>query len=141
MIDGDISILGALRDTLLSIADVYTLVGENIYWEDVEDTTQLPYIVIAKLIGGYENTTQLQALDTYWKACLITADKTVALAGTQAISQLHLMALDVTNEPYLYPYGGVLKQASIYERDVEQNIPVYKVGGIFRIRAIVNEPC
>ena len=141
MIDGDISILGALRDTLLSITDVTAIVNTSIYWEDVEDITELPYIVIAKMIGGYENTTQLQALDTYWKVCLITADKTVALAGTQAINQLHLMALDKTNEPYLYPYGGVLKTSSIYQRDVEQNIPVFIVGGIFRIRAIINEPC
>lgn len=141
MIDATILTLGALRDTLLSIAEITAIVNTSIYWEDVEDITELPYIVIAKMIGGYENTTQLQAIDAYWKVCLVTADKTVALAGTQAINKLHLMALDVTNEPYLYPYGGILKQSDIYERDVEQNIPVFKVGGIYRIRAIVNEPC
>jgi hypothetical protein len=139
MIDGNIAILGALRDTILTIPEITNIVVDQVYWEDVEDNTALPYVIIAKMLGGYENTTQAQAMDTYWKICMVTADKTSALAGTQAIAKLHLMALDVTNEPYLYPYGGILKYSDVYEKDFEQNVKVYKVGGIFRIRAIINE--
>jgi hypothetical protein len=141
MTDPIIAILGALRDTLLGISAITDLVEDRVFWEDVEDIVELPYVVIAHMVGGYENKTQNLAVDTYWKVCFVTSDKVAAIAGRQAIHELHEKSLDKTNEPNIYPYRTIREQVQIYEREVAQNVPVYTVGGIYRVSAIVHDPC
>lgn len=131
----------SLRDTMMSMSEITSLIIDRIYWEDVEDTVDLPYIVIAHLMGGYENETQANAVDSYWKICFYTADKEIALQAKAAMAGLHRKEMVVTNTPNVFPYSTIREQAPIYERDVAQNVPVYEVGGIYRVRVIMNEIC
>lgn len=137
-IDETVASIGVLRDTLLDISEIVTLVGNKIYWKRTEDTTELPYIVLNHITGGYENETQANAVDTYWKVEGVTADKMQALSFKTAIGKLHRKELIVTNEPNVTPYSTVRLWTPVEEDDVEQQIPVYKMGGIFRLRFIIN---
>lgn len=138
--DATIAAVTCLRDTLLAIPEVEALVGENIFWEDVEDTQEFPYILISHILGGYENNTQTDAVDVTYKVCGYSADK---LDGTvqalqEAIAQLHYADMVVSDFTNVEPYSTIRMWIPVYERENRQNVPVYAVGGIFRLRFIIH---
>lgn len=137
-IDQTKAAIGVLRDTLLDIPEIVALVGGEIHWKDVEDSQALPYIILNHITGGYENETDANAVDTYWKAVGVTSDKTEALNFKEAFGNLHRKELVVTNEPHVTPYSTVREWIPIEDRDVEQQTPVYKIGGIYRLRFVIN---
>lgn len=137
-IDETVASIGVLRDTLLDIPEIVTLVGNEIHWEDVEPTLPLPYIILAHITGGLENETDANAVDTYWKVVGITADKSQALAFKTAIGKLHRKELVTSNEPNVDAYSTVRLSTPVSDTDFEQQITVYKVGGIYRLRFIIN---
>lgn len=137
-IDEMVASLGVLRDTLLDIPDVVSIVGQEVHWEGVEDSLSLPYIVLSHITGGYENSTQANAVDTYWKVIGVTANKAQALAFKLAIGQLHRKELVTVNEPNVTPYSTVRLFTPVSDKDLEQQVWVYQMGGIFRLRFIIN---
>ena len=130
----------ALRTTLLTIPDVVAIVGSSIYWEDVRnDEVRPPYMVISRRMGGFENKTQANAVDLDMTIIGYTADKLVASALQIALRNLHYLDLVVTDFTNVKPYGGIQQTAPHYRKDSAQHIPLYEVGGIYRVRFIIND--
>lgn len=136
--DQFVAVVGAIRDTLLTITEVTEIVGDAIHLEDIDDSQSLPYIIFYHITGGYESKTQTHAVDTYYKIVGVTTNKSEALSLFNAIGKLHYMDLVTTNEPDMQAYGGIQRQTDIWENNVVQQVTHYHVGGIFRFRFIMN---
>jgi hypothetical protein len=128
-----------LRDSLLAIPGVVSIVGQGVYWEDVEDFVEYPYILISHISGGYEQRTQSESVDVYYKVCGYTTNKLTADALRKAIAILHKTNLVTTAYSNVFGYGLIRQTISIYRSDLAQNVRYFESGGIYRLRFTVLE--
>jgi len=126
-----------IRDTLLAIPEVRDLVqmGDQfkIFWEDVPANIGTPYIVLEHVTGGIMNAPNSDAGDTYWRVKGITASMAKAVLMNRAIAKLHRM-LPVSNIENVVPYASLTIKNHYFDRDVVQNVPIFAVGALYRLR-------
>lgn len=127
-----------LRDTLLTIPDVTTLVGlggqYKIFWEHVPENIGTPYIVLEHVTGGMLRAPNSDAGDTHWRVKGVTASMNKAVEMNRAIYKLHRMEPVTTNNPEVCAYASITITSPFFDRDVVQNVPFFFVGGLFRLR-------
>lgn len=125
-----------LRDTLAGLSSIQALVAINgqykIFWKDVKDDIPLPYIVTSHYAGGKEPFKPYS--DSMWKVVGTTASMSVAVSLANAISELADLWPDVTAFPDMCPIAPLVEVTPIFDRYQVQNVPLLRVGGIYRIR-------
>lgn len=133
-----------LEATLLSVMSsgektlIQLVSGQyKIFWEHVEDTIVLPYITMHHIMGGRRAGTPTSHTysDTTWKVVASTSSMSNAQALANAISKLDKAAPVV---PMGYSnacgYTYIEEVMPIFDRFVIQNIPLFVVGGLYRLR-------
>lgn len=133
-----------LIETLKSISEVVTLVtvdgNVQIFWEHVPQETVLPYIVVSQMMGGDDNSAQSRASDSTYKIIATTGDMSKAEGFANAISKLHGRLPTVTRFTSIAaPYTTLEETTPIFDRVQVQNIPVFMIGGMYRLRLSITE--
>lgn len=128
------------RTTLIGLPEIVALVeldgspGEyKVFWEDVDESVEFPYVVLTHMAGGFEHKTQHQASDSLWKIVGATVNKNTAVLFANAISQLDRRMPDTTDYPMVVAHHWIEEALPIYERNTIENVPIYRVGGFYRI--------
>lgn len=126
-----------LRDTLLTIPEIQNHFGAGnagrIFLLDAPPEIIMPYIVLSHMAGGDDNDAQSQASTSYWRVMAYTTDYLKRVDIANAIGKMHRM-MPVSNVPGYCGYTWLERTAPIMARTVVQNMPVYAIGAIFRIR-------
>ena len=131
----------ALVATLNLNSEVITLVDERIVWEVMLEPSkelQLPYIKLINLAGGYENTTSVQAADSIWRVLGVTNKHLQAQELADAIHDALHRQYPVVDGVNVKHYSWITQERPIFESYKVQNVFYLDVGGIYRIRLIVN---
>jgi hypothetical protein len=133
-----------LIETLLSIPEILPLVdfgGQyKVFWEHVPQGMELPYIVVSQIMGGDDNSAQSRASDSTYKIIATTGDMSQAEAFANAISTLHEKLPVVTRFTSIAaPYTTIEETTPIFDRIQVQNIPVFMIGGLYRLRLSITE--
>ena len=129
-----------LRTTIIALPEMQALVeledtpGQyKVFWEDVDEGIELPFIVISQLAGGWEHKTPNRASESIWKIVGTTANKATAVLFAEAFGLLDRLAPDTSDFPDVYAYHWLEETLPIYERYTLENVPIIRVGGFFRI--------
>lgn len=140
---------GVLIDTLLSVEEpigtfpiraLVLMAGTanvyKIFWEHAPDSVELPYLVISHMSGGrYEGTdTSQKYSDTSWKIVMHTANMAATESIVNAIGLLQNLCPVCTNFPGVSVVAPLHEKAPIFDRYVVQNVPLFIVGGLYRLR-------
>lgn len=142
----DLMVDGAtvIRDTLLTIPEVQALTldavsGQHkVFWEDIPDGTDMPYIYISYGLGGYDTKSLAagQASELTWKVVGVTNNMDTARLLTQAISKL-VDPKDpvplVINDPLVGCNGRPILEGPIFDRYPIQGHSFFEVGGFIRL--------
>jgi hypothetical protein len=126
-----------LRDTLITIPEIRELVAQGdqykIFWEHVPENISTPYIVLEHVIGGMMRAPNSDAGDTHWRIKGVTASMAKSVLMSKAIFKLHRMT-PVSNVDGVCPYASLTLASPYFDRDVVQNVPLFYVGGLYRLR-------
>jgi len=121
--------------------EVTAIVGNKIFWEDVDnDAVQMPYITIKYIIGGFEDKTHRNAVTSVWAVSGFSANKATADAFQKALGKLHYR--DLNTDSYgdaVKAYGGIRALVGRYRKDDAQNIPIYEVGKNVTVMFTIDE--
>ena len=129
----------AIRDTLLSIPEVTSIVGgwngqTRIFWLDVPEDVPMPYITTQAITGGSDSMhVKSEATDMVWEICGHTANPAVAVALAEAIGKIHRHDVVDTNVQAV-GYDHITWVSPVSRRYQVQNNRFYEVGGLYRIR-------
>ena len=134
-----------LIETLKDIPEILTLTSWNgihkIFWEHVQQDIPLPYITLHHIMGGEDNETQTRASDTVWKVQATTGDMLTAKNFANAISKLQnkYPVIPSAYNSIAAGYTSIEENTPIFDRGTMQNIPVFYVGGLYRLRLSITE--
>lgn len=134
-----------LTETLKSIPAIVTLVDWNgqakIFWEHVPQDVPLPYIVMTQMMGGDDNSAQSKATDTCWKIVAHTGDMSATKSFANGIYKLAglLPVVPTALASVAIGYTTIEEESPVFDRFPVQNIPVFVVGGIYRLRLSILE--
>ncbi len=130
-----------LKRTMLGIAAI-TAITPNIdivLWGQPDETAPMPFTILEYFRGGWEKDEMVtNTADVWIKAAIRTTDIVVAEAYRAALASLHQATLIVSDFTNVSPYAKIYLESSVREYDPAQNIPIYKVGGIYSIRFVAN---
>lgn len=128
------------RDSLIAIADVRALTdldgqmpaAYKVFWEHVRDDVPLPYISSNHIVGGKLKDHRYS--DTTWKIVGHTGDMDTATALANAIAQLDKTDPVTTAFPGVCGVIYIEETMPIFDRYQVQNVPLFVVGGLYRMR-------
>lgn len=124
-----------IRDTLLTIADVTSLVGQKIFWEDVEAGVNPPYIYVSHVLGGYSNRgiQKYTASETTWRVVGLVPDMPTAVLMAKAIAQLQGMSPILTGVVNITCNATIGHIGDIFDRLGIQSHAFAEVGAFFTL--------
>lgn len=134
-----------LTATLEGITEVANLVDWNgqkkIFWEHVPQDVPLPYVVLVQMTGGEDNSAQSRSSDSCWKVTLHTGDMGIAKTAANAIRKLAgvLPTIPAAYTNVCVGYTTIEEESPIFDRIQVQNVPIFMVGGTYRIRLSIGE--
>lgn len=143
------------RETLITFPQIQALLPlantiptqYKVFWENVPDFVEMPYVVITHIIGGEENDTQVKAIDIQMKIVGFSGNMVTARDIQNAIHGLHrtlpvsptYAEANPNGYEWVEPYATVRQWLPIFDRDVVQQTPVFIAGGIYRFRLMRQE--
>lgn len=133
-----------LRDTLISLPAIQTLTVwtagvYKVFWEHVDETVPLPYITLSHFSGSVEPFNPY--CDMVWKVVASTANMDNAVAFANAIHELHELCpvVNTVKFPGAFAYTTMSESMPVFDRYQVQNVPLFVVGGLYRIRLCLGE--
>lgn len=131
-----------LRDTLITIPTITNHFGSGsaakIFWLVTPPEIIMPYITLSYVSGGEDNDTLSRASNSYWRVLAHTADYLKRVDLANAIGLMHRMT-PVSNVPGYCGYTWLERISPIMGSYSVQNMQVYTIGAIFRIRLSITE--
>jgi hypothetical protein len=106
------------------------------YWMRVPENIPLPYLVYSRLpLGGLRNTPHNQDSDSFWRIVVNTADWSQVDSYLSFVGKLHrkdpVIPVSLTG---VLPVSYLEEENPINVTTQPQNITVYEVGGLYRLR-------
>jgi hypothetical protein len=142
----DIMVQGAtvIRDTLLTIPEILPLTLDavtgqyKVFWEDVPDGTDFPYIYISYGLGDYDTKSLAagQASEVTWKVVGVTPNLDTARLFSAAISKFvdpKVPVPLVINDPLVGCNGRPISAGLIFDRWSIQGHSFFEVGRFVRL--------
>lgn len=124
-----------IRQNLIAYTDVTDIVGDHIFQDSVPEDVEMPYIVIAHNSGGEDNETRSRAVDYVWRVACVTASRTTKRLISDAIfNALHQQMPITTGLTGVVGYTWIEEIIPIVDVLQKQNVQLYQVGGLYRLR-------
>lgn len=130
-----------LRDSLIALPLVQAIVplngGYKVFWENVPDTIEPPYITLHHFSGGYERDRRYY--NGIWEIKGHTANLATADALEAAIDSIDYSWPVATTFPQICGYDTIDNMLPMFNRYVVKNNTLYVVAGLYRLRLNLGE--
>jgi hypothetical protein len=111
------------------------------FWEHVPDDVEMPYLVVSHIMGGRGQGSRSQQAytDSVWKVVIYTADMTAAQTVATLVDLLQDACPLCSRYTGVSPVTTLQSTMPVFDRKQVQNVPIFAVGGLYRIRLNLGE--
>lgn len=108
----------------------------KLFWEHVPDDVEMPYLVVSHIMGGrgQGSASQQAYTDSVWKIVIYTADMSKADDAALLVDLLQNRCPVCTRYAGVTPVTTLQATMPVFDRRQVQNVPIFAVGGLYRIR-------